>query len=84
MARTESRLAGNKRTTIAGNDFTNNTNLHLLNIAHNKTNDIDQDALKNLRNLRALRLDNNELKDINGLVSSQKSLKWLNVSTNYL
>jgi len=78
------RLAGNKLTTIAGNVFTNNTNLHVLNIAHNKINDIEQDAFKNLRNLRALRLDNNELKDINGLVSSQKNLKWLNVSTNHL
>ena len=78
------RLAGNKLTTIAGDVFTNNTNLHVLNIAHNKINDIDQDAFKNLRNLRALRLDNNELKDINGLVSSQKNLKWLNVSTNHL
>ena len=34
--------------------------------------------------LSALRLDNNELKDINGLVSSQKNLKWLNVSTNQI
>ena len=48
-------------------------NLLLPNIAHNKTNDIDQDAFKNLRNLRALRLDNNELKDINSLVSSQRT-----------
>merc|ERR1719150_1462179 len=45
---------------------------------------IGERSLKNLNNLRALRLDNNELKDINGLVSSQKNLKWLNVSTNHL
>ena len=45
---------------------------------------IEQGAFKNLDNLRALRLDNNRLKDINGLVASQKNLRWLNVSTNSL
>lgn len=78
------RLAGNQLSDIDIDVFTNNTNLHVLNIAHNKISNIHQDAFKHLKNLRALRLDNNELKDINGLVSSQKNLKWLNVSTNQL
>ena len=93
-------------TSIDGDIFRNNSNLHVLNIAHNQISTINQEAFKSLKNLRgrhlfayylfdqpnlilcfilsALRLDNNELKDINGLVSSQKNLKWLNVSTNQI
>jgi len=78
------RLAGNKLSEVGIDVFINNSNLHVLNIAHNKLRTVHQDAFKHLKNLRALRLDNNELKDINGLVSSQKNLKWLNVSTNQL
>jgi len=78
------RLAGNRLTKISGEMFTNNTNLHVLNLAHNRITAIEQEAVKNLKNLRALRLDNNQLKDMNGLVSSLKNLKWLNVSTNNL
>jgi Leucine-rich repeat (LRR) protein len=78
------RLAGNRLAKISGEMFTNNTNLHVLNLAHNRITAIEQEAMKNLKNLRALRLDNNQLKDMNGLVSSLKNLKWLNVSTNNL
>jgi Leucine-rich repeat (LRR) protein len=78
------RLAGNRIETITAEVFANATNLHVLNLAHNRLTAIDQAAFKNLKNLRALRLDNNQLKDINGLVSSQKNLRWLNVSTNSL
>jgi len=78
------RLAGNKIEKIAEDVFSNNTNLHVLNIAHNKIHTIEQETFKSLNNLRALRLDNNQLKDINGLVSSQKNLRWLNVSANSL
>merc|ERR1719471_1670482 len=78
------RLAGNQLSSIDGDIFRSNTNLHVLNIAHNQIATINQEAFKSLKNLRALRLDNNELKDINGLVSSQKNLKWLNVSTNQI
>ena len=78
------RLAGNRLTRIPGEMFTNNTNLHVLNLAHNRLVAVEPEAVKNLKNLRALRLDNNQLKDMNGLVSSLKNLKWLNVSTNSL
>jgi Leucine-rich repeat (LRR) protein len=78
------RLAGNRLSRIPGEMFTNNTNLHVLNLAHNRLTSVEPEALKNLKNLRALRLDNNQLKDMNGLVSSLKNLKWLNVSTNSL
>ena len=78
------RLAGNRLEAVTAEVFANTTNLHVLNLAHNRLTTIDQAAFKNLKNLRALRLDNNQLKDINGLVSSQKNLRWLNVSTNSL
>ena len=78
------RLAGNRLEAVTAEVFANTTNLHVLNLAHNRLTTIDQAAFKNLKNLRALRLDKNQLKDINGLVSSQKNLRWLNVSTNSL
>ena len=34
--------------------------------------------------LQILRLDNNQLKDINGLLTAQSELRWLNVSSNHL
>ena len=43
-----------------------------------------QAAFARLDHLRALRLDNNALKDINGLVASAANLRWLNVSANSL
>ena len=78
------RLAGNRLTAIESDVFANNSNLHVLNIAHNQLERVSQQALAPLTSLRALRLDNNKLTDINGLVSSQKNLKWLNVSTNLI
>ncbi len=38
----------------------------------------------NLLVLQALRLDDNQLEDINGLLMSQHHLQWLNVSHNQL
>ena len=37
-----------------------------------------------MRKLEALRLDNNQLTDINGLLTAQSELRWLNVSANKL
>ena len=34
--------------------------------------------------LQTLRLDNNQLKDINGLLTAQSELRWLNISSNNL
>ena len=78
------RMAGNQLATIPRNVFTKLSNLNVLNLSHNRIKTIEEDALRNLRNLRALRLDNNRLQDMNGIVSSLKNLRWLNVSTNGL
>jgi len=78
------RMAGNGLEHIPRNVFTKQSNLNVLNLSHNKLKTIEEDAFRNLRNLRALRLDNNQLQDMNGLVSSLKNLRWLNVSTNSL
>jgi len=78
------RLAGNDLQNIPSDIFTKLSNLNVLNLSHNKIKTIEEDALRNLKNLRALRLDNNMLQDMNGIVSSLKNLRWLNVSTNEL
>lgn len=78
------RLAGNVLEQIPRNVFTKLANLNVLNLSHNRIKTMEEDALRNLRNLRALRLDNNRLQDMNGIVSSLKNLRWLNVSTNGL
>merc|ERR1712123_537999 len=78
------RLAGNDLDKIPMNIFTKLSNLNVLNLSHNRIKKIEEDALRNLKNLRALRLDNNRLQDMNGIVSSLKNLRWLNVSTNGL
>ena len=39
-------------TEIGGSVFKNNSNLHVLNIAHNKISNINQEAFKSLKNLR--------------------------------
>jgi len=78
------RLAGNDLKHIPLDIFTKLSNLNVLNLSHNKIKTIEEDALRNLKNLRALRLDNNRLQDMNGIVSSLKNLRWLNVSTNEL
>ena len=58
--------------------------LQVLNLAHNKLANLDQSAFHPLVKLQMLRLDNNLLKDINGLLTSQSELRWLNISTNQL
>ena len=77
-------MAGNGLEHIPGNILTKHFHLNVLNLSHNRIKTIEEDAFKNLKNLRALRLDNNQLQDMNGLVSSLKNLRWLNVSTNGL
>lgn len=58
--------------------------LHQLNLAQNHLTSLHQDTFKNLKQLKSLRLDDNMLKDINGLLQSQTELQNLNVSSNRL
>ena len=56
----------------------------MLNLAHNKLSKLNQSVFNPLEDLRMLRLDNNKLEDINGLLQAQSELQWLNVSANNL
>merc|ERR1719220_2892529 len=64
--------------------FENLLYLHQLNLAQNHLTSLHQDTFKNLKMLKVLRLDDNKLKDINGLLQSQTELQNLNVSSNRL
>ena len=76
--------------TITNDTFSeikNNTepsNLNVLNLARNDLKTLKPGTFKGLQKLRALRLDGNQLEDINGVVSSLSNLEWFNVSSNNL
>lgn len=78
-------LAGNQLTTLSNNSFSNiSSGLNILNLANNNLETIERAAFSDLKDLRALRLDENGLNDINGLVSHMSNLHWLNMSNNNL
>ncbi len=56
----------------------------MLNLAHNSLSKLNQIVFNDLTNLKMLRLDNNQLEDINGLLQAQSELQWLNISSNKL
>ena len=84
------RLEGNQIELVRNDTFyridntTQVSNLNVLNLARNKINTLKPGTFKGLQKLRALRLDSNQLEDINGVVSSLSSLEWFNVSSNHL
>ena len=84
------RLEGNIIEIITNDTFSeikNNTepsNLNVLNLARNDLKTLKPGTFKGLQKLRALRLDGNQLEDINGVVSSLSNLEWFNVSSNNL
>ena len=56
----------------------------MLNLARNNLETIERAAFQDMKDLQALRLDENNLGDLNGLVSHLTNLNWLNVSSNKL
>ncbi len=59
--------------------------LQVLNLAHNNLGPrLNQTVFNPLKELRMLRLDNNRLEDMNGLLTAQSELRWLNMSANRL
>ncbi len=78
------RLAGNRLTKLDNDTFATSPKLHILNLAKNQLESIEVGAFSGLNELHVLRLDGNKLEDLNGLVSSLGSLRWLNVSSNSL
>ena len=84
------RLEGNQIKSIPNDTFselgnkTHTSNLNVLNLARNRIKYLKPATFKGLQKLRALRLDGNQLEDINGVVSSLSKLEWFNVSSNQL
>ena len=64
--------------------FSSVSSLQALNLAHNRISNLSQTLFNGLRHLKTLRLDNNRLEDINGLLTAQGELQWLNLSANSL
>ena len=58
--------------------------LQVLNLARNSLPTLPQETFAGLPRLQALRLDANRMTDINGLLTAQTQLRWLNVSSNQL
>ena len=78
------RLSGNRLRNLTSDTFDEIPHLKMLNVASNLLEHIDQSTFESLTHLKALRLDHNRLEDINGLLTMQHQLQWLNVSHNYL
>ncbi len=56
----------------------------MLNLADNQLTQLDQGVFNEVTTLRMLRLDDNLLEDINGILAGQTELRFLNVSSNRL
>ncbi|CAL4164486.1 unnamed protein product, partial [Meganyctiphanes norvegica] len=78
------RLASNNVQNITIGVFSNLTELQVLNLSKNKIYAVEKGTfIKNII-LEAVRLDDNQMKNIHGLFSELENLKWLNVSKNHL
>ena len=58
--------------------------VRILNLAQNQLTKLQQEIFLNLSKLETLWLDENQLTDINGVLTAQNQLRWLNVSSNKL
>ena len=56
----------------------------MLNLADNQLSKLDHGVFKEMPTLRMLRLDNNKLEELNGILAGQTELRFLNVSQNRL
>ena len=78
------RLASNGLKELHGVVFDSVPTLHVLNLADNGIEKMSATIFKKLTKLRVLRLDGNRLEDLNGLLTTQNELRWLNISANNL
>ena len=65
----------NRLSNLTGGAFLGAEGLKMLNLASNKIGGIALEAFAPLKKLEALRLDQNELEDINGLLTGQNGLQ---------
>ena len=77
-------LADNGIEKVAAIVLANTPNLVVLDLSENEIKTLEQGVFGTLRNLRSLRLHDNALEDINGILAGQTDLVELNVSSNHL
>nr|AUG89725.1 Toll-like receptor 3 [Penaeus japonicus] len=77
------RLVNNKiKGNLTKNTFSDIPSLKILNLAKNSITAIEIGTFDNNLNLQAVRIDANQLSNINGLFETLPNLLWLNVSDN--
>ena len=64
--------------------FNETPSLHFLDLSKNRLQTLDQSSFAALTNLTHLNLADNEVEDINGLLTTQMNLQHLNISSNKL
>eukprot|EP00095_Tigriopus_kingsejongensis_P004367 maker-scaffold57_size444674-snap-gene-2.12 protein:Tk04367 transcript:maker-scaffold57_size444674-snap-gene-2.12-mRNA-1 annotation:"slit homolog 3 protein" len=78
------KIARNELSRIGDGAFMEAPNLRNLDLSGNRFQKFEQNTFKDLKNMSALNLAENQLEDFNGLLQTQATLKWLNISNNRL
>ena len=69
---------------IGEGSFKEAPSLAHLDLSANRFLSLEQETFTSLKDLTSLNLAENQMEDINGLLTSQPNLKWLNLSMNHL
>lgn len=75
-------LANNDIRSVSKDALTGLNNLVALNLAANKIEQLETGCFDRASGLQVLRLDGNQMTDINGLFQGLHNLRWLNISAN--
>ena len=79
------RIGNNELSRIEEGAFKEAPNLKHLDLSGNRfVGSLEQEIFSSLLSLQSLNLAENQLEDINGLLTTQINLKWLNISSNKL
>ena len=78
------KLSNNELSRIGGGAFKEAPNLQHLDLSGNRFISLDKNTFTILEKLTYLNLAENQIEDINGLLTSQTHLRWLNISQNQL
>ena len=76
------RLAGNQLRNVSVQLLAGQTALTMLDLSRNQIGSIESGAFDASGDLRAIRLDANQLRNVNGLLAKLPQLLWLNASDN--
>ena len=78
------KLSNNELSRIGEGAFKEAPNLQRLDLSANRFIGLEQNTFSILNELTYLNLAENQIEDINGLLNSQRNLRWLNISQNHL